>query len=1122
MPIIPTLISKDIDTEAVAELEQNEREETFITSADGDTSSMSIDWTTTWEYGDQMFQHDIHRPVEIPSTAWDFDPTTNETHGFGEEFDDWLEYPDEHTLRIHTFNYGPLGGGGEPASMEVIRTNAINLTDDDNYYIYFEWKDLYDSTYKNLYFGETYYGLYWNYTLFENDDWSGNNISYTGHNGLMADEWTFMQIYDINDELDGFQSMSITPAGSQMAGEHDLYIRYFMVCHFGNTEQRPDIMNNQTLSDAGYSDAVYDVPDFYQQTFYNETDFVEFYVTENDVTTSHDNDTLTITENGASTHGYYYETIDSYDYAGFVWEYYCSDVPSSASHQLIVYNGTWITVNPLNSTEYMQRGMLNSSIGAITRIGLNISGDGLAVDLEWITLMPMNRSGWCHDGGIDTGITWWYQDHTHYLYSTNGGFVWENASAEYPYYYKMDWVETNMTGKPGYGGGGTEGAWIPHDITETTNQGYQPLMPFWYDIGYDCMISKTRVMEGSYVNPYAGQYPTTHFESGEGGPTGETTYGIDGNGYVDRSVMLNYTSWNTYAPTGESPWIIANQTYREERLSGPHTGDYDYEGFAIRHTMHTNLAYARPQVVQTDYFLWYGIVGFTAHSVEFNGAIASYEYASIWYNRETEIVNAEVNVYYTSDIDEPDDYVYLEWQPAYGTDFSLNTSTFNGYSFSELTFEDAEDDYGVEHHTYGLKLYSAATGWDLYEYPQYYGALDSATYTNLRVGFTCDGTDRGIDLDNFTIGTLSFFTDNTAPVLEDFWILPYTPTEGAATTLAIRVTEAVEVQAVTALALEYPTGFNPGPYTFTANDVDSTIWNYTFSDGVDRGYYIWRVNISDSVWTTNGYQASQVGEPSVGLLDIRFAFFDNSANWIPFETLNCTLRNNGEEYFLTTPTASVDSTQSINLEVRNLWGIVLYNQTFSYTQFKPITLNIYELIVDNEADHLVRLDMSYNGTYPNITIMLPRNFPRFLYLAPANYTMVFTYYEASDTDLVTDYYEVTGSYVSFNYEFTDIGYLKYTGISMADINFNIDYTRTETNNNIDEVDYHVQNIPIPNVPYAVSPTDFWNAIIWLGAISLLFAVGGHGIKGWQIARKTKVFFKNETNNDEAYREEING
>jgi hypothetical protein len=167
--------------------------------------------------------------------------------------------------------------------------------------------------------------------------------------------------------------------------------------------------------------------------------------------------------------------------------------------------------------------------------------------------------------------------------------------------------------------------------------------------------------------------------------------------------------------------------------------------------------------------------------------------------------------------------------------------------------------------------------------------------------------------------------------------------------------------------------------------------------------------------------------------DIRFAFFDTANNWIPFEIVNCTLTYDSTSYVLTSSVATVDISLELNLVVRGRWGELLHNSTFNYTQFKSIVLTVYELTIENEASHPVRIDMSFNGTYPNITMMIPTKIFQRLYVPSANYTVLFTYYSGQyGSDQVINYEEMTGYYVAYNLEVLGLSYIKYTGFSLQD------------------------------------------------------------------------------------------
>jgi hypothetical protein len=156
--------------------------------------------------------------------------------------------------------------------------------------------------------------------------------------------------------------------------------------------------------------------------------------------------------------------------------------------------------------------------------------------------------------------------------------------------------------------------------------------------------------------------------------------------------------------------------------------------------------------------------------------------------------------------------------------------------------------------------------------------------------------------------------------------------------------------------------------------------------------------------------------------------------------------------------------------VRNKWGVEVYNETFNYTSHKWIILPFYEFVVSNTADHLVRIDLSYNATYPNITIMCGREKP--ILLDPAVYRVIFTYYRLNvDAGEVVDFYQETGYYVAYTVNVTGPGGMLYSGIPLSDIQANIDQEGEETRLAVLGVE--------SRMPTASSPKPFieWDTLI---------------------------------------------
>ena len=74
----------------------------------------------------------------------------------------------------------------------------------------------------------------------------------------------------------------------------------------------------------------------------------------------------------------------------------------------------------------------------------------------------------------------------------------------------------------------------------------------------------------------------------------------------------------------------------------------------------------------------------------------------------------------------------------------------------------------------------------------------------------------------------------------------------------------------------------------------------------------------------------------------------------------------------------------------------------------------------------------------------------------------------------------------------------------------------------DVIKTDVKAIPYPpgQKTNLIDEDDFWAIVGTFVLIAVLFAVFGHGIKGWQIAKKTKVFFQKpeDKSGNESYRE----
>ena len=98
-----------------------------------------------------------------------------------------------------------------------------------------------------------------------------------------------------------------------------------------------------------------------------------------------------------------------------------------------------------------------------------------------------------------------------------------------------------------------------------------------------------------------------------------------------------------------------------------------------------------------------------------------------------------------------------------------------------------------------------------------------------------------------TLSAIKFIEDGTAPVISDFWIVPYTPTEEDNVTLAIYETDVgAGTYTVTFNAVDYPDGFVDVDMDAVESSNKDGLWSYTIdSSDLPAGYYVFEVIASD-------------------------------------------------------------------------------------------------------------------------------------------------------------------------------------------------------------------------------------------------------------------------------------
>jgi len=303
--------------------------------------------------------------------------------------------------------------------------------------------------------------------------------------------------------------------------------------------------------------------------------------------------------------------------------------------------------------------------------------------------------------------------------------------------------------------------------------------------------------------------------------------------------------------------------------------------------------------------------------------------------------------------------------------------------------------------------------------------------------------------------------------IDDYYINVIGLTEWGNATLTVFMNESTVVAYSSTegtFSFERPT--TPGLYTYTVlfntthsgSSYDSQVCDYSLND--HWVFFIRPYRVAEAITTTG---------------DLAISYRATNGKPISFLEVNSTITYNGNTIILSDNVLySVPTNANFTLEVRNIWGALIHNSTFAYASHKWIMLNMVEFVLDNQADHMVRVDLSYNGTYSNITYMVPANNPRILDVYTGVYLVTFTYYTLSvGVGELVDYYLTTGYYVSYTINITGPGGLMYSGIGLLDIQHNINANTDEEADETQDFITDVKN----NLPGTPEPFIAWDTMI---------------------------------------------
>ena len=182
---------------------------------------------------------------------------------------------------------------------------------------------------------------------------------------------------------------------------------------------------------------------------------------------------------------------------------------------------------------------------------------------------------------------------------------------------------------------------------------------------------------------------------------------------------------------------------------------------------------------------------------------------------------------------ETDDYLYVD----------------SGILYSTVDEGHIEANYdpvlAVNEATY--PIYNLTTHGVAPEFSYYVGSWSSYS-ANTRGAISGIVTGIKLKFDSTEIlSAITFIEDATAPVISDFWVVPFAPIEEDNVTFAIYETDAgAGTYTVIFNAVEYPAGFVDVDFeAVESSDIDG-LWSYTIdSSDLPAGYYVFEVIASD-------------------------------------------------------------------------------------------------------------------------------------------------------------------------------------------------------------------------------------------------------------------------------------
>jgi len=363
---------------------------------------------------------------------------------------------------------------------------------------------------------------------------------------------------------------------------------------------------------------------------------------------------------------------------------------------------------------------------------------------------------------------------------------------------------------------------------------------------------------------------------------------------------------------------------------------------------------------------------------------------------------------------------------------SVDTSVYNVVNVTwDGSMTDGVVDWGFRDDYYGV--------WHFDEYDPDY-VSDTYKYEGYRFTTTRDTITRFIlnVYHECRISAIKFWTDNTAPTIQEKWQVPDEPTISDDLKLFVIAEESVSIYQVSVSVLQVPAGFtlDSSQLSRLSDDGVTEVWSGTVSSNLLEGDYVLRIDVTDGANSDYGYIVFSVARDSyTGYIRI----FDSLGDYIPFETFEV-WRNASRQY---TDTFSAYVDEAYQITVKDRFGQTLNTTTFAAgTREFVLVVNVYSLKVMSWYSDFVRFNITRGGvTYSEIITPLE----------VVNFRLYSNTY-----DYAIDY--LNGTSISGNINLTNSTAIIVTGSTISDVyalttnvyqmTNHINITTTTTSNNV--------------------------------------------------------------------------